>query len=164
MPRTLLVACGNSLRSDDGVGWHVAAAARVAVPPSRLHIIPCHQLTPELADAVAAADRVVFVDAACNDESGAVRVRALRPGDPVSARLTLHQFGPGDVLRLAAEVHGRAPSAWLVTVGAGSFEFGEGLSPGVAAAVGGACAAALRALELAPRGSSEVVISSGEPA
>jgi Ni,Fe-hydrogenase maturation factor len=48
------------------------------------------------------------------------------------------------ILRLAREVHGRAPAeAWLVTVGANSFECGETLSPVVAAAVPSACDAAL---------------------
>jgi hydrogenase maturation protease len=145
----LLIACGNVLRGDDGVGWRIAAAARALVPRRRLQIIRCHQCMPELADAVGNATAVVFVDAACDIMPGTVEVRPLPAGADCGGGLTRHQFGPADLLRLASLVHGRAPrQAWLVTVGAETFALGEGLSPAVAAAVEPACAAALRALHL----------------
>jgi hydrogenase maturation protease len=143
----LLVAYGNRLRGDDGVAWHVAdrvVAALAGVPSVRLRTITAHQLTPELADVVADAAIVVFVDAACDRPPGDVFVRPVLPAPGPTAGLTHHHYDPPMILRLAREVHGRAPAeAWLVTVGANSFECGETLSPVVAAAVPSACDAAL---------------------
>jgi hydrogenase maturation protease len=148
----LLVAYGNRLRGDDGVAWHVAdrvLAALAGEAAARLRTITAHQLTPELADAVADAGIVVFVDAACDRPPGAVVVRPVAPAPGPTAGLTHHHYDPPMVLRLAREVHGRAPAeAWLVTVGAGSFDCGETLSPTVAAAVPAACDAALGVMGL----------------
>jgi hydrogenase maturation protease len=147
----LLIAYGNPLRGDDGVGWAVAAAVRAA--GARHRILTAHQLTPELASDVADADRVVFIDAACDADPGQVTARRVRPADGPPRGLTQHAYDPGALLWLAREAHGRAPEeAWLVTVGAERFECDETLSAAVAAAVPRACAEALRCLDPRPRG------------
>jgi hydrogenase maturation protease len=149
--RPLLVAYGNRLRGDDGIGWHVAEAVRTAAPPGSVRIITVHQLAPEIAEAVAAAPAVVFVDAACNAAPGAVAVTAVHPEPRPAAGLTQHQYGPGELLRLGSLVFGhRPPAAWLVTIGAADFDGGEHLSPPVAAALPRAAASALHLLDLAP--------------
>jgi hydrogenase maturation protease len=146
----LLIGYGNPLRGDDGVAWAVARAVRAAGAPHR--ILTAHQLTPELASDVADADRVVFLDAACDAEPGQVTARPVHPADGPPHGLTQHAYDPGALLWLARQAHGRAPEeAWLVTVGAGRFDCGEALSPAVEAAVPQACAEALRCLELGPR-------------
>jgi hydrogenase maturation protease len=143
---SLLIAYGNPLRGDDGVGWAVAAAVRAAGVTHR--VITAHQLTPELASDVADADRVVFIDAACDAEPGQVSARPVVPAHGPPRGLTQHAYDPGTLLWLAREAHGRAPTeAWLVTVGAGRFDCDEALSPAVAAAVPRAFAEAVRLLD-----------------
>ncbi|MFN7898679.1 MAG: hypothetical protein ACK5N0_03300 [Synechococcaceae cyanobacterium] len=57
----LVIGIGNSLRGDDGVGWWLAQRAERWLPPDRVRAV--RQLTPELAAELAAATRVLFLDA-----------------------------------------------------------------------------------------------------
>ena len=75
----LVVGYGNSLRGDDGIGWH---AARLLTDDPRLagaRVLACHQLVPELAVDVSRAALVVLVDAAADGDPGAVSVRRVQP-------------------------------------------------------------------------------------
>jgi len=111
----LILGYGNSLRGDDAVGPYVAGIlGGVAVP----------QLVPELAERLAAEERVVFVDARTDLPPGDVRIMPL---DEDSA--STHWCSPGLLLRLARQVYGNAPRAVLVGIGAASFDFGAPLSP-----------------------------------
>jgi hydrogenase maturation protease len=142
----LLIGYGNPLRGDDGAGWCVADAVRAAAPASRVRVITVHQLMPELADDVAMAERVLFVDAACDTPAGLVSVRPLSPTDRPPGGFT-HHYDPSALLGLAHGVAGRGPgSAWLLTVGVAGLDCGEPLSPPVAAAVPRACTLALELL------------------
>ena len=58
---TLIVGYGNDLRSDDGAGVIVARKVAVLWPQARVIVV--HQLTPELAEDIAMAGKVIFVDA-----------------------------------------------------------------------------------------------------
>ncbi len=126
----LVIGYGNELRSDDGAGprvartvagWNVRGVLSVALP----------QLTPELAEAVAGADEVFFVDAA----GGEVGV-GLRPVRPDGRRPALdHASSPPALLALAEAVYGRRPRAWLMTLPAPDLDFGEELSPAAARGV-----------------------------
>ena len=58
----LVIGYGNTLRRDDGVGPHVAEAIAALALPG-VEALVCPLLTPELAEAIARARRVVFVDA-----------------------------------------------------------------------------------------------------
>jgi hypothetical protein len=60
--RLLVIGYGNELRGDDGVGPAAARAVAAWNEPG-VQGIATHQLTPELADAIAGAEEVVFVDA-----------------------------------------------------------------------------------------------------
>lgn len=127
---------GNELRGDDGVG------PRVAREVGRLELlevraVAVHQLTPELAEPLAAASGAVFVDAALGGAPGTVDVVRCEPaglGTPVG-----HVADPEALLALARAVFGRAPPAWLVRVHVCEMAVGERLSAaaerGVAAAI-----------------------------
>jgi hypothetical protein len=65
----LLIGWGNPLRGDDGVGQAIAAAVERWGQP-QLEVVEAVQLTPELAPLLAAARRVLFVDA----EAGAAAI------------------------------------------------------------------------------------------
>ena len=124
MSAMLVIGYGNELRSDDGVGPKVAdAIAEMQLPG--VQAIACHQLTPELAEPIASARAVIFVDAA-HDSSGAVQTRMIQPSP--TAHVMAHAGGPESLLALAREWFGRCPPAWLIRVPAATFDFGEQLS------------------------------------
>lgn len=122
----LLLACGNSLRQDDGVGLQIAEAAEQLFPASRLRIVAAPQFTPEMAADLAATDLVLFVDASAADEPGAIRVRPVAPCEQPSET---HRLDPPALMALAQQLCGHAPArAFALTVGAQSFGYGVDLS------------------------------------
>ncbi|HKI36616.1 MAG TPA: hydrogenase maturation protease [Candidatus Baltobacteraceae bacterium] len=124
----LVIGYGNELRRDDGVGPRVArTVAAWGVPGVLAVALP--QLTPELAEAVAGASEVFFVDASAGNDTG-VRVRPVRP--EVEQPLLGHTSSPPALLALAEVLYGRRPRAWLVTVPAPDLDFGEELSSAAA--------------------------------
>jgi hydrogenase maturation protease len=98
-----------------------------------VHTLACHQLTPELAERLAGVDLVVFIDAAAGVEPGSVMTSELTAAATVSP--LAHSVDPRALLAMAGDLFGRSPRAFLVEVGAASFEYGEALSPVVAAAL-----------------------------
>ncbi len=130
----LIIGYGNPLRGDDGVGQAVAQAFADDAAIDGIDALACHQLTPELAERFAAAARVVLVDAAAGCEAGGVSVIPLQPA-PAPASTLGHHVEPSQLLHLAQSLYGRSPEAYLVTVGAGSLQLGEGLSAPVMAAL-----------------------------
>jgi hydrogenase maturation protease len=120
--RTLLVACGNRLRHDDGVahtalellGSHAACETRAVL-----------QLTPELAEEIAGFDQVVFLDADPNAVSP--HVELLSAQAPVAA-LT-HISHPAEIVALARVLYGFTGDARLCRIPAPDLSPGEGLSP-----------------------------------
>jgi hydrogenase maturation protease len=155
--RCLILACGNTLREDDGVGPWLAqwAEERFAGEP-RVRIIVRQQWTPELAQDVAEAESVIFVDCATNATPGSVQVG---PVEPASARsgFGTHHLGAAELLALSKEVYGVIQrSSLLLKVGAGSLELREGFSKVVKAALPGACAQLEKAvLEILAKPSSQ---------
>jgi hydrogenase maturation protease len=121
----LVIGYGNTLRSDDGVGPRVAAAAEHWNLPG-VRVIACHQLMPEMAEPVSRARRVVFVDAAV-DAPREVQMRPLEPAD--SCQLLAHAADPKTLLALARDVFGHCPKAWWLTVPIEKLDFGETFSP-----------------------------------
>jgi hydrogenase maturation protease len=82
-------------------------------------------------------ETVIFVDAALtegtNGSPGEVRSNAVVASHE-SPRFS-HQLSPGAVLALAAQLFGRAPRAFSVTLTGQCFDHGESLSPMVEAAI-----------------------------
>jgi hydrogenase maturation protease len=118
----LVIGYGNELRGDDGVGPVVARAVEAWCLPG-VTAIATHGLTPELAEPIARATNVVFVDARCDgDEVKVVEIL------PAAAPRLGHASDPGWLVALAESLWGRRPRAWLITVPAVTFALGEGLS------------------------------------
>ena len=131
---TLIVGYGNTLRSDDGFGWH--AAARVAEDP-RLRgaeVLWRHQLTPELAYDVGQASLVVFIDVSVGEEAGAISVRRLDAA-PGTESSWSHHLEPAALVALAGELWNASPAVFVVSVGAASLDVGDRLSPVVEGAL-----------------------------
>src|SRR5262249_51109422 len=80
--RLLVIGYGNELRGDDGVGPAAARAVAAWAEPC-VQAIATHQLTPELADAIAGAEEVVFVDARIG--AGEVVLHRVTPSSTASA-------------------------------------------------------------------------------
>ncbi|MGO8687776.1 MAG: hydrogenase maturation protease [Candidatus Dormibacteria bacterium] len=151
--RVLVVACGNPLRGDDGVGPAVAELIAAELEASGARALISDQLLPELAEDVSQARWVVFIDAAADRPAGSVTLepvaaRAAPPAgspgrglDPFS-----HGMAPADLLSLARDLYSATPDAVVVSVGAASFAAGEGLSPVVRTALLGAARVALDAV------------------
>lgn len=119
----LIIGYGNDLRGDDAAGPRVAAAVAAWHLPG-VAALGVGQLTPELAEPIAQARLVLFVDA------GAVARLLVAPIRPAAHTSALgHTGDPGALLALAGAVYGACPPAWLITVPAAHFELGRALSP-----------------------------------
>jgi len=125
--KILVIGYGNTLRGDDGVGPRVAeAVGRLRLPGVRTLI--CALLTPELADQISRAEKVIFVDAAV-DAPDEVLWRKLEPND--TSQLMAHAADPRTMLALSRDVFGRVPEAWWLTIPAVDLGFCEEFSPEV---------------------------------
>jgi hydrogenase maturation protease len=138
--RCLILACGNTLRGDDGVGlWLAQWAEQRFSLQSGVRVIADHQWTPELAEDVARAHSVLFIDCSLSLESGSLH---LSPVEPVSGgpEHNTHHLGAAELLALGRELYNSLPrEALQLTIGAGSTELGEGFSDSVTAALPAAC-------------------------
>ena len=121
----LVIGYGNSLRRDDGVGLRVAEMVEEMNLPG-VRTLVGEQLSPEYADPIARARRVIFVDAAV-DEMDGVKFRELVPGE--TTQLMAHAADPRTMLALARDVFGHAPEAWWLTIPAINLGFGTDFSP-----------------------------------
>jgi hydrogenase maturation protease len=141
----LVIAWGDPLREDDGVGWHVLEALRALRPrPSlpALHLRHAHQLVPEMAECVSRATGVVFVDARRDGTPGEVRCEGVAPVAGSSPLAT--SLSPQALLLYAEQLHGRAPEAVVLSIAGERFGTGESLSPVVRRAIPRAIRAVIR--------------------
>jgi hydrogenase maturation protease len=143
---SLIVGFGNSLRGDDAIGEIVAQAFKGEAAIDGADVVICLQLTPELAERLAVVDLVIFIDAAAGTQPGCITITQVQRAPALTMGL-VHHLNPEELLFLSSSLYGRSPAAFLVAVGAGSLELGEGLSAPVAAAVP-AVIAAVRQLML----------------
>lgn len=127
MKKVLVIGCGNTLRADDGVGWCAARRIAATMVPGEVTVLARHQLTPDLAEPIDAAGRVIFVDASIQDPPGTIRSRPLFPASAAPAMPT-HGLPPSSLLALAKQLYGHCPPAVLVTIGVRNFCFGEAFS------------------------------------
>jgi len=130
-PFTLVIGYGNQLRGDDAVGPRAALAVAAWDAPG-VRALAIHQLLPELAEALAAADLAIFVDARVTDsgERNAWVEINLEPIGPAAVDSPLGHVGdPRALLALTEALYGRCPRAWAIGVPAQSFAFGAELSP-----------------------------------
>lgn len=128
--RCLILSCGNTLRSDDGVGPFLSewARERYAHQPGIL-VLTRHQWTPELALDLAEAETALFIDCAVDLEPGTIQLREVQPA-ALDKPLGTHHSGAPELLALAQAYYSAAPHpALLLTLGAGSLELGEQFSP-----------------------------------
>jgi len=128
--RCLILACGNTLRGDDGVGPALACWAedRFRAEPA-VRIVSRQQWTPELSEDIARAQSVIFIDCSIAARPGSVNLLPVEPALHGQAAAT-HHLGACELIALAQLLYGNSPEApLLLTIGACSTELGEHLSP-----------------------------------
>jgi hydrogenase maturation protease len=132
----LVLACGNTLRSDDGIGPKLADwAAERFREDSNVHVVARQQWTPDLAADIAAADSVLFVDSSVDSVPGRVSLVAV-PSNRGIGDARSHHLEAHELLGLTRSLYGSMSAhALLLTVGAGSTDLGETLSDPVEAAL-----------------------------
>jgi hydrogenase maturation protease len=136
----LILACGNTLRGDDGAGpWLAEWAERRFSGQAALRVITRQQWTPELAEEIARADSVLFIDCSMESAPGSVNLAPVEPAAG-SDGLATHHLSAAQLLALGRDLYDSLPrNARLLTIGAGSTEMGEELSGPVKAALPEAC-------------------------
>jgi hydrogenase maturation protease len=124
---SLIVGYGNSLRTDDGVGWHAAGLLATDPRLEGARVLARQQLTPELAADVSRASLVVLVDASAEGAPGSVSVRRIGPRSATPTPWS-HHLDPATLAGLAEALYGVVPPIVLVSVAASSFAEGDRLS------------------------------------
>jgi hydrogenase maturation protease len=130
--RCLILACGNTLRGDDGIGPFLAAWAedRFRSQPE-IEVITRQQWTPELAEEVSRTESVLFVDCSIELAAGAIALAPVIPAAAEQGQAT-HHLGAAELLALAKEYYDSLPRIALqLTIGAGSLELSEEFCPAV---------------------------------
>jgi len=126
MPRVLIVAFGNPLRSDDGLAWRAAEELTNLGLPADIEIITRHQLTPELALEASQAETVLFVDAAQSGVPGDIAQSPVK-AESLTAAFS-HECSPAAMLGIAQEIYGSSPQAFTISLCGECFDHGETLS------------------------------------
>jgi hydrogenase maturation protease len=136
----ILLACGNTLRGDDGIGPFLAEWAEQRFSgQAGVRVIARQQWTPELAEEIAVAGSVLFIDCSIQSSAGSVEVFPVEPAAPAQG-LATHHLGAAELLDLGRELYNSLPRcALLLTVGAASTELSEEFSDAVKAAIPEAC-------------------------
>ena len=123
----VVAAVGNPLRGDDAAGWRVAETIERHWAARGVRVLIGQQVLPEWAASLAEADVVYFVDAAAGSDQvvlEALQWAARADNAPAAA----HALEPPAILRMALDLFGRAPEAYLLSVPATDFGFSETLS------------------------------------
>lgn len=134
--RCLILACGNTLRGDDGVGpWLAEWAEDRFGAEASVMVISRQQWTPELAEDIAQAECIIFVDCSSTSVPGSIDLIQVEPSEGNPGLATHHLCAP-ELLALARELYGNCPrEPLLLTIGAGSTQLGEEFSEAVTIAL-----------------------------
>ncbi len=123
----LVIGYGNTLRSDDGAGQRVAEKIGQWELPGVL-ALAVHQLTPELAENIAQADAVIFVDAVATNSENPVSVK-IQPLQAEAENTSLgHSYNPRELLFVTQVLYGQLTPAYYVLIPAVNFDWGEEFS------------------------------------
>jgi hydrogenase maturation protease len=136
---TLVLAIGNTLLSDEGIGIHVLNALREQHPqPEGVTYLDGGTLSFTLAGAVEEADNLIVLDAAqLQREPGAVACLANEEMDNFlgTAKRSVHEVGLLDLLDIARLTESLPTQRALVAIQPQKIDWGEGPTVEVAAAI-----------------------------
>jgi hydrogenase maturation protease len=104
-----------------------------------VRVISRQQWTPDLAEDIAQAESVLFIDCSVESAPGHVRLISIEPSAQTQGLATHHQGAP-ELLALARDLYNSLPArAALLSIGAGSTELGQTFSEPVLDAIPHAC-------------------------
>jgi hydrogenase maturation protease len=139
LKRTLLIGYGNPDREDDGVAWHILRALTVKMglpaPSSYEDEFPQNaqvdfafylQLTPEMAEEIAAYQHICFVDAHTGNIPEQVRLISV-DSDFQRSPFT-HHLTPQSLISICETLYKNKPDAALISVRGYRFLFTRQLS------------------------------------
>jgi hydrogenase maturation protease len=139
LKHTLLIGYGNPDREDDGVAWHILRALTVKMgfpaPSSYEDEFPQDaqvdfafylQLTPEMAEDIAAYQYICFVDAHTGNIPEQVRLIDVE-SDFQRSPFT-HHLTPQSLISICETLYGNKPDAALLSVRGYQFLFSRQLS------------------------------------
>jgi hydrogenase maturation protease len=149
--RVLVLGYGNVDRQDDGVAWHilveVARQLNLPIPTSPDEgLFPAGgpvdfsfslQLVPEMAETIAAYERICFIDAHTGNVPEEIHLETVHPHFQASP--FTHHLTPATLLSFTDSLYHEQPEAILVSVRGYEFGFDRNLSPATAALVTDAC-------------------------
>ncbi len=140
-PKALIIAYGNVDRQDDGIAWHILAElaqrlgggdlldpyldCEIDTPTADLRYML--QLTPEIAEMMAAYPTVCFLDACASPQPQGFSLTKLSP-DYQPSPMT-HHMTPETCLSICQALYAHVPQAVLLSVTAYEFGFSRNLSP-----------------------------------
>jgi hydrogenase maturation protease len=139
LKKVLIIGYGNPDREDDGIAWHILHALTVKLdltsPESYEDEFPQFepidfafylQLTPEMAENIAAYEHVCFIDA----HTGSIPepVRLIDVESEFQRSPFTHHLTPQSLLSLCETIYGKKPDAALVSVLGHRFLFSRQLS------------------------------------
>lgn len=119
----LLFAIGNALRRDDGAAIE---AVQLLGPQPHVEVRIVHQLTPECAYELQAAQAGTAIFADASVESDSVRMEPAAPAGDAAA--LGHHLTPSQVVAVARSLYAWGGEAYVCHIPAQDFEHGEGLS------------------------------------
>ncbi|HTZ17786.1 MAG TPA: hydrogenase maturation protease [Dissulfurispiraceae bacterium] len=134
MNKILIIGYGNPLRMDDGLGQIAARRIEGMLQGDDVKVMARHQMGIELAADLKDADLAIFIDAHVGDDPGTIKEEEVVPGDAMPASLS-HHLAPGVLLGCVHALYQRHPQAFVYSIAAQSFDYGEGLTPAVDAAL-----------------------------
>lgn len=123
----LIVGYGNTLRSDDGAGQIVAEQIAAWNLPN-VRSLAVHQLTPELAENIANADGIIFVDAVVSSKQNSEKIEIQMLECDRNYLNSGHTENPRSLLCLSKIVYNKSPLAYWILIPAINFDFGETIS------------------------------------
>jgi hydrogenase maturation protease len=138
--KSLVLGYGNLDRQDDGIAWHILVnlASRFGFPvPEKVEdVFPIYgnnlglvftlQLMPEIAEQIAAYERVCFVDAHTGNVPHEINIMDVR-GEFQTSPFT-HHTTPSTCLALSETLYASSPEAILISVRGYEFGFDRSLS------------------------------------
>ncbi len=123
-PKICIVAIGNTLRSDDGLGVYISNYI-TGLCIQGLHIYQVQQLQLELIEEFMDFETIIFVDASLATEG--VLFEQVDPGAR-SAQPDSHQMNPAMLCALLEKLYPAGRSLYLCSIQGQNFEMGETIS------------------------------------
>lgn len=124
----LVIGYGNTLRGDDGFGPCVASLLAQRTQAADVEILTPQQLTPDLAEQVAASRMTILIDARVGNLPGRIHHSLIVVPDRAAPTFQ-HHITPETLAGVTQTLYGVTPLMHLFTVEAAAFEIPEELSP-----------------------------------